>query len=26
LQILIYAAENGEARIGYDLPSSIMSR
>ena len=26
LQILIYEAGNGEARIGYDLPSSIMSR
>jgi hypothetical protein len=26
LQILIYEADNGEARIGYDLPSSIMSR
>jgi uncharacterized protein (DUF302 family) len=26
LQIVIYEADNGEARIGYDLPSSIMSR
>jgi hypothetical protein len=26
LQILIYEAENGEVRMGYDLPSSIMSR
>jgi uncharacterized protein (DUF302 family) len=26
LQILIYEGEDGAARIGYDLPSSIMSR
>jgi uncharacterized protein (DUF302 family) len=26
LQILIYEADNGEVRIGYDLPSTIMSR
>ncbi|HEX3789712.1 MAG TPA: DUF302 domain-containing protein [Pseudonocardiaceae bacterium] len=26
LQILIYEADNGEARIGYDLPSTIMGR
>src|ERR1700747_28318 len=26
LQILIYEAENGEVTLGYDLPSTIMSR
>ena len=26
LQILIYEAENGEVRLGYELPSTIMSR
>lgn len=26
LQILIYEADNGEVQLGYDLPSSIMSR
>jgi hypothetical protein len=26
LQILIYEGENGEGRVGYDLPSTILSR
>lgn len=25
LQVLIYEAENGEARMGYDLPSTLMN-